>query len=205
MGPSRKAVAQFIEEVGSPILSRCWKSINAMHEGTLEFLSGSTSHMGFGSGAAAQTGKFLNEELPGLERVVGYDPIIQEEGSDKGVFMTSRLEGSYDSVSCNFVLHETEPKAAIAEIKEHLNNKGKVSIVDYDMQHLRSRNNGRSLFQKLFCTMQERSELRDPDSFEKHTAYGLEQCKSDLEEAGFEVMDCSKEMGKYFQILAVKK
>jgi SAM-dependent methyltransferase len=173
------------------------------------FLSGSHIDYGCGNGKLTHIMHFLT----GLTKITGYD--ISDEKvinarkkfqDDKVIFLSKaelRRESIFDSASLHFVFHETG-YAILEDVYHILKNGGRLSVLDYDLKHIKSMDE----FCNVFTSSPERKDIEMhgvKNAFLLHTSYGLEECVLSGERQGFKTVAKEKLYNKYFVWIAEKQ
>jgi ubiquinone/menaquinone biosynthesis C-methylase UbiE len=167
------------------------------------FLAG--SHLDYGCG----DGRFslVFRRLPGVSSVFGYDISEQRIACANSCLKKNGItffspssfdrytQEPFDSVSLNFVFHETGHDV-LNDIFRLLKNGGKAVVLDYDLKH-----RSEEEFRAIFCTGPETLEVQRigiSAAFLSHTEYGLEECIASAESAGLKTLASRTLYDKYF-------
>jgi SAM-dependent methyltransferase len=123
------------------------------------------------------------DRIRGRKRIKEYD----EFSFPQNLIFTSAPEGPFDSATCFFTIHEApSPLEIFKQIYGLLRDGGRVYVIDYDLAWVRDRPNPRETLAGIFNTKNEKKViLTEPDWFESHTKYSLENCIADAENSGF--------------------
>ena len=172
----------------------------------------SGSHLDFGCGDGKLTG-LMAKAIPEA-RVTGYDISDKVIEKAKTIHKKKQVEfysdpdflssaPRYDSVSLNFVFHETG-YGIIPQVSSLIRDQGKVFILDFDMKHIADLTE----FESVFITPKDKKEIDDKGligAFLEYTAHGLEDCKYQATLFGLRTINVHSFYDKYFLWIGEKQ
>ena len=165
------------------------------------------SHLDFGCGEGQFT-RYMANMLPWVS-FVGYD--ISEESIGKArkyqssnlIFISSLNGDIFDSVSCSFVLHETNAEKAFGEVNNVLKKDGILMVLDYNLTKITQE----EFCRKFGCQREQREIQRMgvEQAYRLHTERGIDDFINLAENSGFDIEVARAFNNGYFAFVGSKK